>query len=148
MLQHVLPVFGPHEDAMLTTSWHLAHSLLSPALNLGLLQPEEVCRAAEVVYREGRAPLASVEGFIRQIIGWREYVWGRYWQWMPDYRSVNELGATRPLPPAFVGAPTEMRCLAHVLRDVHDHVAGCTTSSASWCSATSRCSPVWTSHRR
>jgi deoxyribodipyrimidine photolyase-related protein len=117
----VLPVFGPHEDAMLSTSWHLAHTLLSPYLNLGLLLPDEVCRAAEAVYREGRAPIASVEGFVRQVLGWREYVWGRYWQWMPDYRDENELDAHRPLPPVFTGAPTQMRCVDHVLRDVHEH---------------------------
>ncbi len=120
-MQHVLPVFGPHEDAMLSTSWHLAHTLLSPYLNLGLLTPDEVCRAAEAVYREGRAPIASVEGFVRQVLGWREYVWGRYWQWMPTYRDENALDAHRPLPPVFTGAPTRMRCVEHVLRDVHQH---------------------------
>lgn len=114
----VLPHFGPHEDAMLTTSWHLAHTLLSPALNLGLLHPAEVCDAAEAAYREGRVPIASAEGFIRQIIGWREYVWGTYWLWMPDYRRANELDAHRPLPPVFDGGTTAMRCLAHVLDDI------------------------------
>ena len=117
----VLPRFGPHEDAMLTSSWHLAHTLLSPYLNLGLLLPGEVCDAAEAAYRSGAVPIASAEGFIRQIIGWREYVWGRYWQWMPEYRDQNELGAHRPLPPLFAGAPTSMRCVSHVLRDVEAH---------------------------
>lgn len=121
VIEHVLARFGPHEDAMLTTSWHLAHTLLSPALNLGLLLPDEVCDAAERAYREGRAPIASVEGLVRQVIGWREYVWGRYWQWMPDYRAENALDAHRPLPPVFHGAPTSMRCVAHVLADVHAH---------------------------
>jgi deoxyribodipyrimidine photolyase-related protein len=118
VITEVLPVFGPHEDAMLTTSWHLAHTLLSPYLNLGLLLPGEVCDAAEAAFRRGDVPIASAEGFIRQIIGWREYVWGRYWQWMPDYRGANELGAHRALPPVFTGAPTRMRCVAHVLDDV------------------------------
>jgi len=117
----VLPRFGPHEDAMLSTSWHLAHTLLSPCLNLGLLHPREVCDAAEAAYRAGTVPIASAEGFVRQVIGWREYVWGRYWQWMPDYRHENALGAHRALPPLFTGAPTKMRCLAHALGDVHDH---------------------------
>ena len=131
----VLPAFGPHEDAMLSTNWHLAHTLLSPYLNLGLLLPAEVCDAAEAAHRAGRVPIASAEGFIRQVIGWREYVWGRYWQWVPDHRSANELGAHRPLPPVFADPGvatekrsemhtemhTEMRCLATVLRDVHDH---------------------------
>ncbi|MCB0962406.1 MAG: cryptochrome/photolyase family protein [Acidimicrobiales bacterium] len=120
-IEEVLPRFGPHEDAMLTTSWHLAHTLLSPYLNLGLLSPAEVCDAAEAAYRDGRVPIASAEGFIRQVIGWREYVWGRYWQQMPEYRAVNALDAQRPLPPAFTGAPTEMRCVSHVVADVEAH---------------------------
>ena len=117
----VLPDFGPHEDAMLSTSWHLAHTLLSPYLNLGLLLPGEVCDAAESAFRRGDVPIASAEGFIRQVIGWREYVWGRYWQWMPDYRSSNELEAHRPLPPVFAGAPTQMRCVGQVIADVGAH---------------------------
>jgi deoxyribodipyrimidine photolyase-related protein len=111
-VEHVLPHFGPHEDAMTTGSWHLAHSTLSPYLNIGLLLPGEVCDAAQHAFDAGRVPLASAEGFIRQVIGWREYVWGVYWLWMPQYRSANELGAVRPLPPALTGAPTDMRCVA------------------------------------
>ena len=83
---------------MLADEWKLAHSTLSPALNLGLLQPAEVIEAAEVAYRQGRIPINSAEGFIRQVMGWREYVWGLYWLWMPDYRDQNGLGATRPVP--------------------------------------------------
>ena len=118
---HLLPMFGPHEDAMLTDNWHLAHSLLSPYLNLGLLLPAEVCDAAEAAYRSGRAPIASVEGFIRQIIGWREYVHGVYWLWGSDYRNANGLHATRPLPPVFLGAKTDMRCVSSALGALHDH---------------------------
>ncbi len=117
-VDRVLPAFGPHEDAMLSGSWHLAHSLLSPYLNLGLLLPGEVCDAVEERYRAGSVPLASAEGFIRQVIGWREYVWGIAWLWMPEYRAENALDAHAPLPPAFTGAPTQMRCLEHVMRDV------------------------------
>lgn len=120
-VQAVLPHFGPHEDAMLSSSWAMAHTLLSPYLNLGLLLPGEVCDAVEAAYRRGDVPIASAEGFIRQVIGWREYVWGRYWQWMPEYRDANELGATRPLPPVFTGAPTEMNCVRHVLDTVREH---------------------------
>ncbi|MFO7572075.1 MAG: cryptochrome/photolyase family protein [Gaiellaceae bacterium] len=117
----VLPRFGPHQDAMLEGDWHLAHSLLGHALNLGLLHPLEVCEAAETAYREGRAPIASVEGFVRQALGWREYVWGVYWLEMPGYREANALGATRPLPPVFRGeAETEMRCLADALAGVEE----------------------------
>jgi deoxyribodipyrimidine photolyase-related protein len=120
----VLPRFGPHEDAMLSTSWHLAHTLLSPYLNIGLLSPAEVCDAVEAAYRAGDVPIASAEGFIRQVIGWREYVWGVYWLWMPGYRRVNDLDATRPLPPLFTerradGSPaTDMRCVSCTLTDV------------------------------
>ena len=121
VVEAVLPVFGPHEDAMLSTNWHLAHTLLSPYLNIGLLLPGEVCDAAEAAFRRGEVPIASAEGFIRQIIGWREYVWGRYWQWMPDYCGANELGAHRSLPPVFSGAPTRMRCVSHVIDDVGAH---------------------------
>ncbi len=121
VVEHVLPVFGPHEDAMSSRNWHLGHTLLSPALNLGLLLPGEVCDAAEAAYRAGRIPIASAEGFIRQVIGWREYVWGVYWLWMPEYRRANVLDAHRPLPPVFLGAPTRMRCVASVMRDVEEH---------------------------
>jgi deoxyribodipyrimidine photolyase-related protein len=117
----VLPRFGPHEDAMLSTSWAMAHTLLSPYLNLGLLLPGEVCDTVEAAHRRGEVPIASAEGFIRQVIGWREYVWGRYWQWMPAYRDANELGATRPLPPVFTGGSTDMACVGHVLSSVRAH---------------------------
>ena len=118
-VESVLPQFGPHEDAMTTRSWHLAHSTLSPYLNIGLLLPAEVCDAVQHAYDAGRVPLASAEGFIRQVIGWREYVWGVYWLWMPEYRSANELGAARPIPPVFIGrSSTEMRCLGDCLAGV------------------------------
>ncbi len=114
-----LPTFGAHQDAMLRDEWKLAHSLLSSSLNLGLLHPAEVCDEVEVAYRAGAVPIAAAEGFLRQVLGWREYVWGVYWRWMPEYRDANELGATRPLPPALRGAPTEMACVAHVVDGVH-----------------------------
>jgi deoxyribodipyrimidine photolyase-related protein len=121
VVREVLPFFGPHEDAMLSTNWHLAHTLLSPYLNLGLLLPDEVWQAAEAAYRAAAVPVASAEGFVRQVIGWREYVWGRYWQFMPEHRAVNELGAHRRLPPAFTGSSTRMRCVGTVLDDVGAH---------------------------
>ena len=120
-VDEVLPMFGPHEDAMIERSWHLAHSVLSPYLNIGLLLPGEVCDAVQDAYDEGRVPIASAEGFIRQVIGWREYVWGVYWLWMPEYRSRNALGADRPLPPVFAGAaPTEMNCVRQCMSTLHD----------------------------
>jgi deoxyribodipyrimidine photolyase-related protein len=120
-IENVLPSFGPHEDAMLTGEWSMAHSTLSPYLNLGLLHPAEVCDAAEAAFRAGKVPIQSAEGFIRQIIGWREYVWGVYWLWMPEYAEVNALEANRPLPPLFTTGNTEMRCAAETMSSVSDH---------------------------
>lgn len=112
----VLPGFGPHEDAMLAANWHLAHSLLSPYLNLGLILPEEICDRVEEAYRDGRVPLNSAEGMIRQVIGWREFVWGVYWL-RPEQWDSNVLGNHRDLPPAWTGAaPTDMRCLSITLQ--------------------------------
>jgi deoxyribodipyrimidine photolyase-related protein len=121
-VEDVLPMFGPHEDAMLTDNWHLAHSMIAQYLNIGLLQPAEVCDRVEAAYRKGRVPIASAEGFLRQVVGWREYVWGLYWLWGEGYGTRNELNATRPLPPSFEGrAPTKMRCVEQTLSDLHDH---------------------------
>jgi deoxyribodipyrimidine photolyase-related protein len=116
-----LPRFGPHEDAMLAGDWKLAHSALSSSLNLGLLHPAEVIEAAEQSFRRGEAAIGGVEGFIRQILGWREYVWGVYWRWMPEYRGMNALDADRPVPPAFTGdASTEMACVRAVVGHVRE----------------------------
>ena len=120
VITEVLPHFGPHEDAMLHNDWHLAHTLLSSSLNIGLLHPLTVIERAQQAYRSGSIPLASAEGFIRQIIGWREYVWGLYWLWMPEYAALNALGAQAPIPPAFLGAPTEMRCVSRSVADIHE----------------------------
>jgi len=121
-IDHGLAVFGPHEDAMLAKEWKMAHSVLASSMNIGLLHPAEIVAAAELAHRRGAAPLSSVEGFIRQVIGWREYVWGVYWLWMPGYRAGNALNATRPVPPAFTGAaPTDMACVASVIRHVDEH---------------------------
>jgi deoxyribodipyrimidine photolyase-related protein len=89
--------------------------LLSPYLNLGLLLPGEVCNAVEAAYRRGEAPINSAEGMIRQVAGWREYVWGIYWLW-PELEHANALNHRRALPPCFTGAATtDMRCLQKVL---------------------------------
>ena len=118
----VLPDFGPHEDAMVQRSWHLAHSVLSPYMNVGLLLPDEVCDAVQDAYERGDVPINSAEGFIRQVIGWRDYVWGVYWLWMPDYRSRNVLRADRPVPPAFRGdAETEMNCVSTCISTLDAH---------------------------
>ena len=118
-VENVLPVFGEHEDAMLSSNWHLAHSLLSPYLNNGLLLPMEVIRAAESAYRNGHVPINSAEGFIRQILGWREYIWNCYWRWMPDYAGMNELQAVRDLPRMFLDPEaTQMSCMKSVVHNV------------------------------
>ncbi|MCB0960847.1 MAG: cryptochrome/photolyase family protein [Acidimicrobiales bacterium] len=121
VVAEVLPIFGPHEDAIVERSWHLAHTLLTPALNLGLLLPGEVADAAEEAFRAGDLPVASAEGFVRQVIGWREYVWGLYWWFGPDYRERNVLDAHEPLPPAFTDPDrTAMRCVAHAAAGLRD----------------------------
>ncbi|MEM9610618.1 MAG: cryptochrome/photolyase family protein [Actinomycetota bacterium] len=114
-IDHELVRFGPYEDAMTSRSWALAHSVLSPYLNIGLLLPDEVCDAVVEAYERGDVPINSAEGFIRQVIGWREYVWGLYWLW-PDHADANVLEHHEPLPPAFTGeAGTQMSCLSDVL---------------------------------
>ncbi|MDJ0498268.1 MAG: cryptochrome/photolyase family protein, partial [Acidimicrobiia bacterium] len=80
-----------------------------------------VCEAVERAYREGKVPIESAEGFIRQVIGWREYVWGVYWLWMPEYAAMNALGASRPLPPLFATGDTAMRCVSAALDSVNSH---------------------------
>ncbi|GJD50955.1 (6-4) photolyase [Methylobacterium crusticola] len=116
-----LPAFGDYQDAMRADTPFLYHGLIAPALNLGLLDPEEVCRAAEAAYRRGGAPLNAVEGFIRQIIGWREYVRGLYWARMPDYAGTNALSAGRDLPWFYWSGETDMACLAGCVRDTRVH---------------------------
>ena len=110
-----MPLFGDYEDAMLIGEHHLYHSILSPYLNSGLLDPLDLCRRAEAEYRAGRAPLNAVEGFVRQIIGWREYVRGIYWREGPEYVERNFLKATRQLPRFYWTGETQMRCLAEVI---------------------------------
>jgi deoxyribodipyrimidine photolyase-related protein len=107
-----LPMFGPYQDAMLGHRRTMWHSLLSSSLNLGLLSPLECAEAAQQAYREDRAPLPSVEGFIRQVIGWREYVWCLYWYRATEWSSYNALNADAPLPTVLETGETEMRCLS------------------------------------
>ena len=110
-----LPHFGDYQDAMKSGEPSLFHSLLAPALNLGLLSPREVCVAAEAAWRAGAAPLNAVEGFVRQILGWREYVRGVYWTLMPGYAGENALEATRKLPAFYWTGQTTMRCLREAI---------------------------------
>ena len=116
-----LPLFGRYQDAMWPGDPWLYHSHLSAALNLKLLNPREVVAAAEAAYHAGRAPLASVEGFVRQILGWREYVRGVYWTKMPGYLERNALGARAELPPWYWTGATDMACLRDALEQTLKH---------------------------
>jgi deoxyribodipyrimidine photolyase-related protein len=112
---HALPQFGDYEDAMLTGERFLWHSILSPYINSGLLDPLDLCRRAEAEYRAGRAPLNSVEGYVRQILGWREYMRGTYWREGPTYVDRNFLNHHRPLPAFYWTGETDMHCLAEAI---------------------------------
>ncbi|MDP3268627.1 MAG: cryptochrome/photolyase family protein [Legionella sp.] len=115
-MAHLLADFGAYQDAMRTHEIYLYHSRLSFYLNAGLLLPLELCQMAERAYRNQHAPLNSVEGFIRQILGWREYVRGIYWLNMPAYANENYFRASRPLPALFWGQDTKMFCMEEVIR--------------------------------
>ncbi len=114
-IKHRLPNFGEYQDAMWTDEPYLYHSRISAALNLILLDPRDVIKAAERAYDDEHAPLAAVEGFIRQILGWREYIRGIYWLKMPDYAKSNALDANTPLPDFYWTAETDMNCLAQAI---------------------------------
>lgn len=114
-LTTALAEFGTYQDAMLTAEPYLWHSVLSPYLNAGLLDPLDLCRRVEAEYRAGRVPLNSAEGFIRQIIGWREYVRGIYWREGPDYARRNFLNAQRDLPGFYWTGETDMHCLSQAI---------------------------------
>jgi deoxyribodipyrimidine photolyase-related protein len=115
-----LPEFGPYQDAMVSRSWSGNHALLSSALNLGLLRPEEVIERAISASESGNAPIASVEGFVRQVLGWREFVRHAYRRRMPEMARANHLDATRDLPPVYYDGETEMNCLETVVGRVFE----------------------------
>lgn len=119
LLEHfidkLLPDFGPYQDAMWTGQSQLFHSQISSAMNLKLISPAEVIERAEKAYKKGHVSLASAEGFIRQILGWREYVRGIYWLYMPEYVERNHLEAKRPLPDFYWTGDTPMRCLRETI---------------------------------
>jgi deoxyribodipyrimidine photolyase-related protein len=114
-VDNALGDFGTYQDALAEDSPWLFHSLVSMYLNAGLLDPLAVCQQVERAWREGRVPLAAAEGFIRQVLGWREYVRGIYWLNMPGYAALNTYRATRPLPPFFWDAGTDLQCLRRAL---------------------------------
>lgn len=122
-IEQRLPTFGSHQDAMWTGEPFLSHSRLSVVLNLHLLDPRECVDAAVNAYHDGLAPLNSVEGFVRQILGWREYVRGIYWQRMPDYAELNalECDPTTDVPWSFWDGNTEMSCVRDAMQGVLEH---------------------------
>jgi deoxyribodipyrimidine photolyase-related protein len=119
-LKTALPQFGDYQDAMLVEEKFLYHAIIGLYLNCGLLDPLAVCKAAEAEYAAGRAPINAVEGFIRQIIGWREYVRGIYWREGPDYVHGNALNATAKLPDFYWTAQTDMTCLRSAIEQTRD----------------------------
>lgn len=122
-LRYRLPRFGPHQDAMLANDPFLAHSGLSPAFNLGLLDPAHAIHRAEKAYRRGAAPLPSVEGFVRQLLGWRDYVWHLYWYFQAGSRRDSRLPAPRTIPRWFAELDSDAvgaRCLSSTLAAVRD----------------------------
>ncbi|MFO0877011.1 MAG: cryptochrome/photolyase family protein [Gemmataceae bacterium] len=119
-IRHRLPNFGAYQDAMWTEQPYLYHARLAAALNLKLLDPRDALKAAEAAYRSGQAPLEAVEGFIRQILGWREYVRGIYWSLMPEYGQRNALQAKEALPAFYWTGDTEMHCMRQCLRQTLD----------------------------
>jgi len=121
-MEHLLPQFGDFQDAMWHYQPYLYHSRLSQAMNVGLLSPKEVVDAALQRYHADEAPLAAVEGFVRQILGWREFIRGIYWTKMPEYKTLNALEAKEDLPDLYWDASkTEMNCLKQVVGQTLDY---------------------------
>jgi deoxyribodipyrimidine photolyase-related protein len=120
-IEERLPSFGDYQDAMLEGQPFLYHALISPYINVGLLDPLAVCRRVEDAWRGGHCPLNAAEGFIRQIIGWREYVRGVYWLKMPDYAQMNHLEATRDLPEFYWSGETDLNCIRQVVAQTREH---------------------------
>jgi deoxyribodipyrimidine photolyase-related protein len=120
-VEHRLPAFGPYQDAMRGEDWAMAHALLSGAMNVGLVHPMEVIEAVEAAYHDRSAvSLASAEGCIRQLLGWREFMRHVYRHAMPELGTANQLGADRDLPEFYWSGETGMNCLAETVEDVHD----------------------------
>jgi len=114
-VRHRLRYFGDYQDAMRAGDATLFHGVISFYLNAGLLDPRAVCARVEKAWRDGVAPINAAEGFIRQVLGWREYVRGLYWLKMPDYKKLNALHARRRLPAFYWTGDTDMACLADVI---------------------------------
>ena len=113
--RHLLPGFGDTQDAMLEGDAFLHHSVISMYMNIGLLDPVDICARVVEEWKAGRVPINAAEGYIRQVIGWREYMRGLYFREGPDYVTRNALGHKRKLPAMFWGAKTRMNCVAHAV---------------------------------
>lgn len=122
--EECLDSFGPYQDAMITDVPFGFHSVLSPYINVCLLHPLELAKRAEAAYHNGNANLSSVEGFVRQLIGWREYIWRVYWRLMPEYKERNALGADAPLPDFFWTGKTSMHCMSQAIAFARDYGYG------------------------
>jgi len=120
-IENLLQYFGAYQDAMIMGEPYLYHARISSYLNVGLLLPLEACHMAEHACHDNKAPLNAVEGFIRQILGWREYIRGIYWHYMPSYGQLNTLQATKPLPKFYWTAETHMHCVAEAVRHTRDY---------------------------
>ncbi len=120
-LDFCLPQFGDYQDAMKTGEAFLYHGLVGASLNIGLLDPLAVCRAVEARYHAGQAPLNAVEGFIRQILGWREFIRGLYWLKMPDYADSNYFDHHRALPDFYYSGETDMACMREAIGATRDY---------------------------
>ena len=119
-IDKALPDFGAYQDAMMMDQPFLFHAIISPYLNIGLLKPLDVCKKAEKAFLDGRAPLNSVEGFIRQIIGWREYIRGIYFLQGPNYTQNNYLDHNRPLPSLYWGKKSGLNCLDQCVKQTEE----------------------------
>lgn len=119
-ITHALPNFGDYQDAMVSGQRFLYHAVLSPYLNIGLLDPLAVCQRVEAAWQAGHVPINAAEGFIRQIIGWREFVRGIYFLQGPDYMTRNALGHKRALPALYWGAETRMNCLSQAVEQTRE----------------------------
>lgn len=120
-IKNILPNFGDYQDAMSVSSWRMFHSLLSFALNSKMLSPQEVVKRAEQSWQEGNITIATAEGFIRQILGWREYMRGMYWHHMPGYVEHNTFEHKTPLPDWFWTGQTKMQCLSKSIGQSLEH---------------------------
>lgn len=120
-IEHCLAHFGTWQDAMVIDEPYLYHSRLSAYLNLGLLQSLELCEKAQAAYFNQQAPLNAVEGFIRQVLGWREFVRGIYWRFMPEYGALNYFETQEPLPDFYWSGNTHMRCVAQAVKDTQQY---------------------------